>query len=374
MSPDDRRPAITPQLAVRVAILGGIALTAFAIIFFRLWFLQVLSGEDYVSQARENRTRTVRIQAPRGEVVDRNGRILVDNRPSNVVQLEPQELPEETIEAAATWGQRVTQTTRRDNAAIRAADRRVRRLRGDRRQDALEARRELRDARPAAERVQIPPIGSPALRARYAKLGEVLGMRPRTIHRRVIEQLAVLPYSAVTVRSDVPRSVLAYLEENRRRYPGVAVEQVYLRRYPRDTLAAQLLGNVGQISREELKLRRNRDVNQGTVIGKAGIEYTYDRYLRGRDGARSCASTPTARSAASCRAAASRSPAGSCASRSTPACRRRARRPSRRSAAASPARSWRWTRAAARSARSARCPASTPRSSRSRSRRRRSTR
>ena len=40
---EERRPAITPQLAVRVAVLGGIAFVAFAIIFFRLWFLQVLT-------------------------------------------------------------------------------------------------------------------------------------------------------------------------------------------------------------------------------------------------------------------------------------------------------------------------------------------
>jgi cell division protein FtsI/penicillin-binding protein 2 len=40
---NERRPTLTPQLAVRVAILGGIALAAFAVIFFRLWFLQVLS-------------------------------------------------------------------------------------------------------------------------------------------------------------------------------------------------------------------------------------------------------------------------------------------------------------------------------------------
>ncbi|HEX2071887.1 MAG TPA: hypothetical protein VHF90_09605 [Thermoleophilaceae bacterium] len=39
------RPSLTPQLAVRVAILGGIALLAFALIFFRLWYLQVLSGD-----------------------------------------------------------------------------------------------------------------------------------------------------------------------------------------------------------------------------------------------------------------------------------------------------------------------------------------
>ena len=40
---EDRRPPITPQLAVRVAVLGGVAFVLFAIIFFRLWFLQVLT-------------------------------------------------------------------------------------------------------------------------------------------------------------------------------------------------------------------------------------------------------------------------------------------------------------------------------------------
>ena len=74
---EERRPAITPQLALRVALLGGFAFALFAIVFFRLWFLQVLTGEDYVSQARENRVRKVRIEAPRGDIVDRNGRTLV---------------------------------------------------------------------------------------------------------------------------------------------------------------------------------------------------------------------------------------------------------------------------------------------------------
>jgi penicillin-binding protein 2 len=55
--PDDRRPPLTPQLAFRVTVIGGCALAMFAIIFFRLWFLQVLSGTQYVAQAKENRTR-----------------------------------------------------------------------------------------------------------------------------------------------------------------------------------------------------------------------------------------------------------------------------------------------------------------------------
>ena len=55
---------------------------------------------------------------------------------------------------------------------------------------------------------------------------------------------------------------------------------------PRAELAAQLLGNVGEVDPAELKKQRFRGVRQGTIVGKGGIEYTYDRYLRGRDGAR----------------------------------------------------------------------------------------
>ena len=46
----------------------------FAIVFFRLWYLQVLSGDQYLVEANDNRFRELRIQAPRGDIVDRNGR------------------------------------------------------------------------------------------------------------------------------------------------------------------------------------------------------------------------------------------------------------------------------------------------------------
>ena len=45
---NERRPTLTPQLAFRVAVIGGVALVMFAMIFFRLWYLQVLSGDNYV--------------------------------------------------------------------------------------------------------------------------------------------------------------------------------------------------------------------------------------------------------------------------------------------------------------------------------------
>src|SRR5436309_13129070 len=91
--PDERRPPITPQLALRVAILGGVALTMFAVIFFRLWYLQVLSGDKYLASAQNNQIRDVVVPAPRGDILDRNGRVLVDNRVSIAVQVQVEKLP-----------------------------------------------------------------------------------------------------------------------------------------------------------------------------------------------------------------------------------------------------------------------------------------
>ena len=57
---------LTPQLALRVAILGVVALAAFGVLFLRLWSLQVLSGDDYLNAAQSNQLRLVRVEAPRG--------------------------------------------------------------------------------------------------------------------------------------------------------------------------------------------------------------------------------------------------------------------------------------------------------------------
>src|SRR5215216_121606 len=89
----DRRPTLTPKLALRIAFLGGIALVAFAVIFFRLWYLQVLSGDRYLTEARNNQQRKITVQAPRGEVVDRDGRLLVENRTGLAVKVTPEKLP-----------------------------------------------------------------------------------------------------------------------------------------------------------------------------------------------------------------------------------------------------------------------------------------
>ena len=100
---NERRPTLTPQLAFRVAIIGGVALAAFAVIFFRLWYLQVLSGDKYVAEAQNNRLREIKVQAPRGEIVDREGRVLVRNRVGNAVKITPDRLSEDEGERRALY-------------------------------------------------------------------------------------------------------------------------------------------------------------------------------------------------------------------------------------------------------------------------------
>jgi penicillin-binding protein 2 len=217
----DRRPPLTPQLAVRVAILGGIALLAFALIFFRLWYLQVLSGDSYRAQANDNRIRQIKVQAPRGEIVDREGRVLVENRVGLSVEVSPKQLP---------------------------------------RSDA--ARRDV-----------------------YRRLGRVLGMRPRRIERRVERQLRTVPYATATVKQDVGQNLVAYLLEHQDDFPGVEPERVFLREYPYGQTGSHLFGFTGEVSRKELDSGRYAGVEPGDRVGKDGIEAEYDRFLRGRNGA-----------------------------------------------------------------------------------------
>jgi len=85
----------TPKMALRVAILAAVALVVFAVLFLRLWSLQILSGTKYANAALNNQLRTVRGDAPRGPILDREGRILVTNVAGTAVEVWPADLPKQ---------------------------------------------------------------------------------------------------------------------------------------------------------------------------------------------------------------------------------------------------------------------------------------
>ena len=218
--PRDPHIPVSPQMAVRVAIIGGIAMVMFGVVFFRLWYLQVLSGEQYVQQAAANQERNLPIPAPRGEILDRTGQVVASSVTTNAVQIVPSALP---------------------------------------------------------------PEGAPRKRL-YRRLGALLGMSAHRIDKLVEEGRSSVRYAPVTIKTDAGSGPLTVLAERQSEYPGVVQQPVSLRSYPFGEMAAQLLGHVGSINKEELKKRAFAGVRQGTVVGQEGLEYYYDRYLRGQSG------------------------------------------------------------------------------------------
>ncbi len=84
---------VTPRLAIRIGMLGMLAVAIFAVLFLRLWSLQILNGEQLLRAAQNNQRRDVRVQGPRGPILDRSGLVLVTNVPGLSVQIWQSDLP-----------------------------------------------------------------------------------------------------------------------------------------------------------------------------------------------------------------------------------------------------------------------------------------
>ena len=214
------RPLMPAQFALRVAILSGLALVMFSIIFFRLWYLQVLSGDKYLKQAHNNQVRDITVQAPRGQILDRSGHVLVDNRTALALQLQPTDLP------------RTHRSRERE----------------------------------------------------FARLGKVIGMSPKAIQKQLHQQTKDLPANPVTLQRDVDYDLVYYLRENQASYPGVSVQKVYVRNYPDGNLAAQIFGYVREVTGPQLNEPRYQGLAPGDEVGQSGVENTYDNVLRGTNG------------------------------------------------------------------------------------------
>jgi len=201
----------------RITVIGVVTLALFSALFARLWYLQVAAGRDYAAAAVQNAVRDIPVPAPRGRILDAQGRVLVDNRVADVI----------------TVSRRIS---------------------------------------PAQRRLVV------------GRLAELLGTDRRRIRAR-LDDPRISPYAPVPVAVDVPYEVLAYVAEHRADFPGVEVRPVAMRRYVHGSLAAHVLGYVGEINEAELRAQPPRArYTLGDTIGKAGVEQTFESELRGRPG------------------------------------------------------------------------------------------
>ncbi len=187
---------------------------AFVALVSRLWFLQVIKGDEFESFSVGNRVRIERVPAPRGRVLDRYGRELVVNRPSFDISVLPKDV--EDIQALS------------DNLSL------------------------------------------------------ILDLESPKVREKILQATRKNRFKAVTIAQDINRDQLAVIEARRSSLPGLMIEVNNLRQYPHGVLGASFLGYIGKVS--EAELDANPELNWNGLVGKSGVEKTWENSLRGEDG------------------------------------------------------------------------------------------
>ena len=207
----------------RFSLIAGLVALGFGLIVVGLLRLQVVQHDEYSELSKENRVRLEVLRAPRGAIFDRHGELLADSAPSFSIVFRP--FPSESVHTL--------QLTQSASWVNRVAD--LVEL------DTLEVRRRV---------VQANRSGQSAL-----------------------------------LRRSAPFAVMAAVEETRAELPGIEVQVEPLRHYPHGTWAAHLLGYAGEVNDIELDSLVDQGYRAGDLIGRTGVESSYEDILRGRDGA-----------------------------------------------------------------------------------------
>ena len=221
---------------LRLVVIQTLVFSLFATLLVRLYYLQVVSGDEYTAQAASQSVREVVVQPQRGLIVDDMGRPLVANRTSWVVSIDRgtlAKMPEDEQRALLNRVSRVTDV----------------------------------------------PVGR--IKRQLATCGDP-GSRPGVCWNGS-------PLQPVPIAVDVAQPLALRVLEQPEDFPAVLAAQESLRDYPRPygINLAHVLGYLSPITGNELdqaQADRDRSVNGASVVGRAGVEKQYDAWLRGMPG------------------------------------------------------------------------------------------
>ena len=208
-------PMTKGNMQVRVVTLAVLIAAVFLILGARLWYLQVLTGQDYTLAAKATQHTDIKIPAQRGVIYDRDGKILANNVPGLNVTVIPDEISRDKV---------------KELARVVGAD-------------------------------------SESVLARYDAAWDTGSQ-----------------YSPILVKEKASRDAVTYVSERTGEFKGVAVNDDWIRSYPEGHLASHILGYTGAVTQEELKLDTFKDLENDAVVGKSGVEISYEKVLRGRPG------------------------------------------------------------------------------------------
>ncbi|MEW6403733.1 MAG: hypothetical protein AB1649_18210, partial [Chloroflexota bacterium] len=230
----------TWRLLVVYAIVAAVVIS----LLMRLFNLQVVEGQSWMTRAVDNYTNEVSIPAPRGIIYDRNGYVLARNVASYNVVITPANLPDDETDIQRIY-------------------------------------------REVSELTEVP-VGGPVTdeSLEEAKLYSACVPGPG-IAQLVALQDTLAPYSPVKIKCNVTEEIARVVEEKAGDWPGVTVEIEPIRDYPTGSLTAALIGFLGPIPAAlEEALRERGFIPNRDKIGYAGVEASLQEVLAGTNGER----------------------------------------------------------------------------------------
>lgn len=204
------------ELKTRLYIATGLAITIFFVIITRLWFLQVFKGKEFKELSENNRVRLIRTIGPRGLLLDKTGKVIVENRPSFNLSIIPEDVKD--------W-------TKIKNILTRIVD-----------------------------------------------------LTLEDIETKIIQAKKRPSFQAIKLKDDLTWEEIARVETFKIDMPGIVIEIEPRRSYPFGDTASHLIGYLGEIDERQIKKLKKADYALGDSIGKYGIEYKWEKYLRGING------------------------------------------------------------------------------------------
>lgn len=277
------------KLQKRLNIFLGIIVVIFSVLTISLAALQIVKGDEYEKLAEENRIRLIPITAPRGVFKDRNGRELVNSRPSFTVSYMSVKTEKTTQEEVFATLREILQiplyTEVSNEKLVVNKDNKVTLSKlpiGDKNGDGKVDSSDISLVEGNTGKV-ISPI-----KIDFSTGTVTLDIEPGTAvlasynYDTLKNKLRGQGYRPVRLKTDVDFQTVAEIEE--RRLPGVVIEVEPMRNYLYGNTASHIFGYVGEINQEELEASKDKGYRPGDLFGKMGLEKVLESYLKGIDG------------------------------------------------------------------------------------------
>ncbi|NLZ54370.1 MAG: penicillin-binding protein 2, partial [Thermoanaerobacteraceae bacterium] len=277
------------KLQKRLNILLGILIFIFSVLTISLLALQIVKGDEYEKLAEENRIRLISVTAPRGVFKDRNGRELVNNRPSFTVSYMNVKTEESTQDEVFAILRDILDiplfTEVSNEKSIVNKDNKIYLNKlpiADKNGDGKVDFSDISIVEESTGKV-ISPI-----KIDFATGTVTVDSMPDTVmlvsynYDTLKNKVRGQGYRPVRLKTDVDFQTVAEIEE--RRLPGVVIEVEPMRNYLYGSTASHIFGYVGEINQEELEASKDKGYRPGDLVGKIGLEKVLESYLKGVDG------------------------------------------------------------------------------------------